>query len=394
MNLNANLHLAYCTHVHRGETWAETFASLQQHTLRVRDLVCAGRRFGIGLRLSGRAAQGLKAGTALVEFQRWLDRNQCYVFTIDGFAFGYYYGIQTQDPLYAPDWASPERLAYTNLLFDLLAQLLPAGIEGSVSSLPGSFKGFPLHAEALKSIRGNLWRCIEHVARVCEQTGRKMHLALEPEPLCLLESSAETLQLFDRLRAEHPRDPRLTEHLGVDYDTCHFAVEFEEPQNALSCLVHHGIKVSKIHLSSALTARPTAEACAALKGLMDPDQLHQVCARDSGGQRIIYRDIRDALLAGPHPEAASAEAAALPEWRIHLHIPLGNPPAAPFGNTNEHVLGVLDWLGRHPAHCAHLEMKTYSWRILPPELRTRDVAERIAAEYAWTLTQLAERGLA
>ena len=37
MKLNHGLHLAYCTNIHRGENWAETFAALQQHTLAVRD---------------------------------------------------------------------------------------------------------------------------------------------------------------------------------------------------------------------------------------------------------------------------------------------------------------------------------------------------------------------
>lgn len=392
MNLNTNLHLAYCTNVHPGETWAEMFESLKQHTLRVRERVCAGRRFGISLRLSNRAAHELKERAVLLEFQRWLNQNQCYVFTIDGFAFGHHYGIQIRDQFYAPDWTSPERLAYTNVLFDLLAQLVPTGIEGSVSTLPCSFKGYCVLADELKSMRSNLWRCVEHVARVSEQTGRKMHLALEPEPLCLLESSGETIQLFDRLRAEHPRDPRLAEHLAVDYDTCHFAVEFEEPQNALACLVQHGIKIGKIHLSAALTARPTAEARAALKELVEADRLHQVCERDANGQRIIYRHINEALLAAPHPEAV--EALALPEWRVHLHVPLGHLPDAPFGNTNEHVLGVLDLLSANPTICSHLEIKTYLWKVLPPELKNRDVADQLAAEYSWTLTQLAERGLA
>jgi hypothetical protein len=33
MKLEAGIHLAYCTNVHRGETWAETFATLERHTL-------------------------------------------------------------------------------------------------------------------------------------------------------------------------------------------------------------------------------------------------------------------------------------------------------------------------------------------------------------------------
>jgi len=225
MKLNAGLHLAYCTNVHRGETWAETFESLNTYALRVRERVCPKQPYAIGLRLSNQAAHELAERDTLLDFQRWLAKNHCYVFTINGFPFGRFHGAKVKEYVYTPDWTSPERLAYTNLLFDLLARFTPEGVEASVSTLPCSFKGFPLRGEDMKKIRENLWHCVEHIARLSQQTGRKMHLGLEPEPLCLLESSGETIQFFDRMRGDHPRDPRLTEHLGVNYDTCHFAVE-------------------------------------------------------------------------------------------------------------------------------------------------------------------------
>jgi len=396
MKLNAGLHLAYCTNVHRGETWTETFGSLKDYTLRVRDLVSPGRPFGIGLRLSNRAANELSDRPTLLEFQRWLGQNKCYVFTINGFPFGQFHATRVKEDVYAPDWTTPERLDYTKLLFDLLAQLAPTGVEASVSTLPGSYKGFYLHADELKVIRTHLWKCVEHIARVSQQTGRKMHLGLEPEPLCLLESSGETLQFFDRMRAEHPRDPRLAEHLGVNYDTCHFAVEFEEPQNALACMVNHGIKISKIHLSSALKVRPTNDARAALKAFADDVYLHQVVVCRADGQRFIYPDLNQALAGEPEEPAgdAAGETGATSEWRIHFHIPLHSPPLPQFDNTTDHLLGILDLLATNPEVCTHLEMETYTWEVLPPELKDRDVVQQIAAEYQWTLARLAERKLA
>jgi hypothetical protein len=142
MQLNHGLHLAYSTNIHRGETWRETFAALKTHTLAVRDRVCPRAPFAIGLRLGNLAATELRDAKKLLEFQRWLGKNNCYVFTINGFPFGQFHGARVKEKVYLPDWTSPERLNYTNLLFDLLAKLLPAGIEGSVSTLPGSFKEF------------------------------------------------------------------------------------------------------------------------------------------------------------------------------------------------------------------------------------------------------------
>ena len=325
-------------------------------------------------------------------FNAGWDQNDCYVFTINGFPYGRFHGTRVKEQVYAPDWTSPERLAYTNLLFDLLAEILPAGLEGSVSTLPGSFKEFIRNGAQEKVIRENLWRCIVHAAQLSKRTKRPLQLGLEPEPLCLLETSGETIRFFDQMRGEHPRDPRLAEHLGVNYDTCHFAVEFEEPQNALPALAQHGIKISKIHLSSALKTRPTPEARKALAKFADDVYLHQVAARDAAGKLIFYRDLPDAL-ASPDPRPRPPDPIP-PEWRIHFHVPLHSPALSPFNNTNGHLLGALDFLAANPTLCSQLEMETYTWEVLPPELKARSVVEQLAAEYDWTLARLAERGLA
>src|SRR5215204_4934321 len=119
MKLKHGLHLAYCTNIHRGESWAQTFETLQKHTLAVRDRVSSGRPYAIGLRLGDQAARELGDGPTLKQFQAWLDRENCYVFTINGFPYGRFHGARVKEQVYAPDWTTPERLDYTNRLFDL-----------------------------------------------------------------------------------------------------------------------------------------------------------------------------------------------------------------------------------------------------------------------------------
>src|SRR5947207_4572211 len=142
MPLDRGAHLAYCTNIHPGENWAQTFASLQNYTLAVRDRVCRGQLFAIGLRLSDEASRELINPDTLRHFRDWLAAENCYVFTINGFPFGRFHGGRVKEQVFAPDWSSPARLDFTNRLFDILASLLPDGMEGSVSTLPGSFKGF------------------------------------------------------------------------------------------------------------------------------------------------------------------------------------------------------------------------------------------------------------
>jgi len=392
MQLNHGLHLAYSTNIHRGESWAEIFHALQIHTPAVREKVCPQKPFAIGLRLGRRAAVELAGRKTLVEFQRWLEKNSSYIFTMNGFPFGQFHGTRVKEQVYRPDWTSPERAAYTNLLFDLLAELLPAGIEGSVSTLPGSFKEFITSTAQETEIRKNLFRCVEHIARAGGKSKRKLHLGLEPEPLGLFENSAETILFFEKLRAEYKNDPRLDEFLGVNYDTCHFAVEFEEPRTALAAFQNAGIKISKLHLSSALKVRPTPAACKELKKFSDDVYLHQVVERDDLGSRKIYRDLPEALEFANRK--LKVENWKSKEWRVHFHVPLHAPAAPPFENTNDHLLGVLGLLAENPRLCSHLEMETYTWEVLPPELKSQSVADQLAAEYEWTLTQLRKRSLA
>src|SRR5271156_2743845 len=102
MKLKHGRHLAYCTNIHRGETWPETFDSLKNLTLAVRERVCPRAPFAIGLRLSRRAAIKLSDPAPLLEFQKWLEKKSCYIFTINGFPFGQFHGARVKEQVYFP----------------------------------------------------------------------------------------------------------------------------------------------------------------------------------------------------------------------------------------------------------------------------------------------------
>ena len=385
MQLTHGLHLAYCTNIHRGETWKETFDALCRHTLAVRDRVSPNNPYAIGLRLSNEASLELAQPPVLEDFRHWLKDQNCYVFTINGFPYGQFHGARVKEQVYAPDWTTAERLDFTNRLFDILAQLLPEGIEGSVSTVPCSFKEFITGQSQVEAMRANLWKCVEHVSSLSQRTGRRLHLGLEPEPLCYLETSHEAVRFFEEMAHDRPNDQRLFEHLGVNYDTCHLAVEYEEAPEALRRLRGAGIRISKIHVSSALKVRPTPEARQALRGFAEGVYFHQVIERDAGGALRRYRDLDVALASGTSESNG--------EWRIHFHIPLHARATPLFDNTSDHILALLDIIEQTPALCAHLEMETYTWEVMPPELKNRSVVDQLVAEYEWTLARLRERNI-
>ena len=390
MKLKNDIHLAYCTNIHRGSSWSETLESLDLYTMRVKEKICPKDPFAIGLRLSASAAAELSEPDKLKAFQKWLDDRRCYVFTINGFPYGDFHGTRVKEDVYRPDWATRERVDYTKRLFDLICQIAPEGMDASVSTVPGSFKRFIVSDEQLDAMRRNLSECAEHIDGLSQKTGRDLHLGLEPEPLCLFETSEETVKFIDQLLGTGLAEPEVIQRrIGVNYDACHLAVEYESAKESLDRFVDRGMRISKIHLSSALKiANFSPATLARLRDFCDDVYLHQVVARSGAGKLDRYEDLDFAL------EARESGLDNAEEWRIHFHIPLHRSPGAPLESTSDHIQGVFDFLQSHNGVCRHFEMETYTWEVLPDDLGEGDVVNQLVREYEWTLKKLRSRGLA
>ncbi len=371
-------HLSYCTNIHPAETWAETREMLQTRVLAVRDLLAGGgyrspQPFAIGLRLSAVAARELLEGDRLAAFKAWLDEANSYVFTINGFPYGSFHGTRVKERVFQPDWTERTRLDYTKNLFRILAAVARPGTGASVSTLPGSHKTF--HA-AESPMRANLVELAEWLEILAAETGHDFHLGLEPEPLGHFENTAETLAFFARLHAEAPDPGVIRRRIGVNYDACHFALQYEDAGTSLDALVDAGIRISKIHLSSALAFDPRDPAAIeAIRAFDEPVYFHQVLARGNAAEIRRFIDLPDFL---------AAEKSGLIEARVHFHIPLDAEPAPPLNSTRSHARDVLAWRNANPDACAHYEIETYTWAVLPRELQ-RPVEEQIAEEYRWVL---------
>ncbi len=382
MHLDHQHHLAYCTNIHPAESWAETLGALQEHTLKVRDKVIRNdESYAIGLRLSALAARELLEGDNLPLFQDWLSSQNCYVFTINGFPYGAFHGTRVKENVYRPDWSSSERLLYTNQLFSIISRLAPEGVEGSVSTLPGSFKAFKADESSLFA---NLESCARHIETLAEETGRDLHLGLEPEPLGHFENTRDTLAFFDRLLDQSDNPDLLLRRLGINYDTCHFAVEFDDCRESLEALRNAGLRISKVHLSNALAFDlDNPEAMKAIAQFDEPTYLHQLIT-NGGERRHCFTDLPEALTRLQEPPIMTE---GHKEARVHFHIPLYSDPATPLRSTKSHVRELLAYRRDHPDFCSHFEIETYTWGVLPDDLQ-KPIVDQIAAEYRWVLSQL------
>ena len=350
--------LTYCSNVHAGETLAELRSNLSRHAAAVKARVCPDRPFGVGLRLSARTAAELERPKALQDLKRFLEARGLFVFTVNGFPYGSFQGPRGKDAVFRPDWLEPERRAYTDRLARILAELLPEGVAGTISTLPGAFRPRVGGQDAARKLADNLRRGAEAL----EKLDRDVRLALEPGPFCHLESAADVLEFYDRWLAE----PWLRRRVGVCLDACHSAVSFERPVEAFEALQRAEIPVVKVQLSAGLTLRwDSAVADAELRRLAKDAHLHQVFERRDGRVRG-FLDLPEALT---HARREG-------EWRVHWHAPLYAGKIGPFGTTAYETEALLARLRRpYP----HLEVDSDSHRATP---------ESLTKEFRWVLDRL------
>ncbi len=380
--------LAYCTNIHPAESWLETLRALDTHVMAVRDRLLqsgdqpADKPYPIGLRLSAVAARELLTGDNLAYFKDWLAEKNSYVFTINGFPYGSFHGTRVKEKVFQPDWTTPERLEYTKQLFQILAEIAPKSSGGSVSTLPGSHKTFQADEKPILENLSNLAFFIDDLS---QKHQIDLHLGLEPEPLGHFENTAETLAFFDRLHS-HAKSPAILEkRIGLNFDSCHFAVEFDKATPSLDHISAAGIRLSKIHLSNALSLDPRDPAAIeAIRSFDEPTYFHQVIARRPDSSLRRFADLPPFLEALDYGEISASD---FNEARVHFHIPLDAAPAPPLKSTGFHVRETLEWCKKHPNTCHHFEIETYTWGVLPENLQ-RPVEQQIASEYRWVLDQL------
>jgi hypothetical protein len=370
--------LGYCTNVHSGATLADMTSNLERFALAVKQRVSPKAPMGVGLWFSAATADELLSDPDGPErLKDWLEARGLLVYTLNGFPHGDFHQQRVKYEVYLPDWSHPERVEYTLDLIEILHRLLPEAAEGSISTLPVGWRDQvgPGWADHLGGI-------VDALADLHAQTGRIIHLDIEPEPGCEI---ADTVDLFTILTVfeMHEKDREaLRRHLRVCLDVCHGAVMFEPPLRMLEWFRESRFHIGKVQLSSALRApfagRAAAEKKAmraALERFVEPRYLHQTTIGTKVG--CALKDFYDDL-----PSALQARKQCGYEWRVHFHVPLFLERIGPLETSRQDVIDLLAAI-RPEDGIAHYEVETYAWDVLPPELRTDDLADGIARELLW-----------
>jgi sugar phosphate isomerase/epimerase len=393
MKLSGSLgYLTYCLNIHATQTWNDVEAALTGPVAAVKQAICPDAPFAVGLRFSGEALSDLSDPAKRTALKALMESHDYRGVTVNGFPYGRFHGTRVKEEVYQPDWRSAERVRYTNDLADLMAEIAPAGEIVSLSTVPGTFK--PLAAGAEAAMAENYLLTAAHLVGLQASSGVTVALAIEPEPFCFLETIAETVDFFrDHLfsSAAAARIAELTglslqdaaqalpRHLGLCYDVCHAAVEYEDAAASIRALRDAGIPVHKLQLSAALRIPSVGPVQRVALGSFDePTYLHQVIRRTAHGLKF-HVDLAEALALG---DATDGE-----EWRVHFHVPVFVDDLGAFSSTRNFLEEILTLHKAYPIS-PHLEIETYTWDVLPPAVRSETVDKDIVREMSWVLERL------
>jgi len=380
----SSLPLSYCTNVHPGQSVGEVEGGIERYTLAIRERL--GQPMAAGLWLARPVTEELLASRDGVKrFAEKLAHQELSCYTLNAFPYGNFHSARVKEQVYLPDWSQPERQEYTEQCALILAELLPEGGEGSISTVPLGFKNAERSADFLETAIRRLVDVAVQLDRLRQERGRIIRLAIEPEPCCVLETTAEALAFFETL-GKAAESQGLAEvvrtHLGLCFDVCHQAVEFEDVSRSIQEIDRAGVRINKLHISCALRLEnpgENREGRNALSHYVEPRYLHQTFAKRQDGRIVHVTDLTQGHVTDPGTDFLEAQ-----EWRVHFHVPVNVERMGPLGTTRlglrEAIAAVAD-LDYPP----HLEVETYTWGVLPgnepPDL-VRGLSEELAATYA------------
>src|SRR5215831_3479284 len=343
MDLGKGLgHLTYSTLVHPADEWPQLWDSLQKYLPAVKKRISPNQPFGVCIRLSAPTAAELHAKKAERDkLKAFLKDQDLYVYTANAFVYGVFKNTRVKENVYEPDWRTAERREYTKQVADILADICPAAVTPSIQTAPLGFKPRVTGPDVVEAFTDNVLQVCAHLVKLEQETGKLLTLGLEPEPRCHLETTDETVAYFQQHLYTGPSARRLSQLAQIPMDT----------------------------------------AIAALRR-------HLGVVFDIGHQAVGFEDIPASLQKLVDAMAGWATDKTPRQWRTHFHVPVFLKDLGPCQSTQFALEQALAMHKKTPLS-RHLEIETYTWDVLPDQLKTGDIVEYVCRELEWVKEQLA-----
>lgn len=370
-------HLTYCLNVHDASTLEGLHNAVFHHAKSIFDRVRSREgitgRFGLGLWLSDAVSRELESDTAFAPFAEQLREQDMYVFTLNGFPYGAFHGQRVKEQVYRPDWAQPERAAFTVRIAEILARLLPPRVTGSISTLPITYRAWADEAR-IRAACGQVRSVAQRLHELKNEHGTTIRLAIEPEPDCLLDETPDAVEFFETWLFSGKDEAILREHVGICLDTVHCGVLGERPAMSLRRYREAGIRVPKVQLGAALVAEAEEGLPSRLHQFVDEVYLHQTLRLSGQGlaRRDRFADLPEAI-ASDRPRGRC-------QWRVHFHMPLSWEGGNGLSTTADDIDAEFFTEARATG-VEHFEGEVYTLGVLPGAAGREH--EILADEFAW-----------
>ncbi len=395
--MNSKTRTAYCTNVHPGTSLEAVCRNLDQYSREVRRTLVRNSELnhdaplGLGLWFSDSVSRELLEGDNLKHFRERLDEDKFLPFTLNGFPQGNFHQKVVKHDVYRPEWWRSERLDYTLRLIRILDSLLPEAEVGSISTLPIAWPNPTITVEEWRMAASNLLSVAERLEELEMRTGRRIVLAIEPEPGCALTDGSSLRRFFEQylLSGLGDRD-RVTRYLTVCHDVCHSAVMNENQAVELAAYRAMNLQIGKVQISSAIQVdwsrrdeNKKHSTFESLRSFAEDRYLHQTMIISDNGRSIRLHEDLPALIASiDNPTELEGT------WRIHFHVPIFHATIGDLETTRDEIPVCLRELlvaGKpdDAFFTGHFEIETYAWSVLPSSLRRQSLADEIADEFRW-----------
>lgn len=390
------LYLGYSTNVHPGENLEAVYRSLREYTLPIKQRVFGDKPSGLELRLGIGSARDLSRKRERRAFKSFLQESGLVLFSVNAYPLTDFQARRVKESVYQPSWAERARAHWTGVIARILADLLPDGVAGSISTLAGCFRPEGHGSRTFRRLAGHYLSALDVFREILERQGKSLVLAVEPEPETTFETAQDVIDFFEdhllplglerwRTRFSKARiETYLRRFFTVNVDTCHLSVLFEDQTESLRRLERAGLRVGKLHVTNAVALRNPYRAPVGyqdLRGMDEPRYLHQFAGRDACGT-VLWRGLDlnrlpPSLHRGRHPPVV--------ELRSHFHVPLYLRRYRHLQTTRDETEEAVREVVRRRL-ASHLVIETYTWPLLAGAGNQRErLVAGISKEYRWLL---------
>ncbi|HFL8824107.1 MAG TPA: metabolite traffic protein EboE [Candidatus Azoamicus sp. OHIO1] len=394
INNQHKYNLTYCLNVFKSKNWEETLYNIKIFVSNIKKTY-PNKEIGIGLCISNSISKELIKKRNLLDLIILIKNENIYIPSINGFVYKKFHQKSIKDKIYIPEWTSNSRILYTKLLIKILKELLPKNVNGSITTLPISYKPWinkknKTYIFYKSSI--NISKIIDILININKKYKKLIHLDIEPEPNCLIENSKEIVRFYklwllpigsDYLRNKYNIEKKIAialikDHIKICYDICHFSTNFEKTTTIIKLLTKEKIKIGRIQISSAIKIK-TPKKKEKFKKIINKIShlsyspfLHQTVEKNNN-QIKKFIDIKYAIKTIKKNKKS--------EWRIHCHLPIYLKKYSILETTNKDTKSVLKNLINNKI-TNHIEIETYTYNVISPN---SDIMASIIKEYNWVI---------